>query len=140
MEKFDPDVKAHLQSLAATEGVSGAEILRRAVEREMTDQGEGGALMVMVGGDDRDDADEDIGQVTCVDCGPHTSMFSTPQEIWATHCAGPAFRRGPRRALRRKTRHNLVRLCLYSIYHSGSNETGGAPMSDLPWFKRTLAS
>jgi hypothetical protein len=39
--EIDPDVRAHLQSVGATEGVSGHEFLRRAVEREMNDGGRG---------------------------------------------------------------------------------------------------
>jgi hypothetical protein len=85
--EIDPEVKAYLQSLGATEGVSGAEMLRRAVEREMTDEGEGGALVVIVGGDDRDDEAEDMGEVKCVDCGAsHLDVFYTSGDLGYSLC------------------------------------------------------
>lgn len=85
--EIDPEVKAHLQCLGATEGVSGAEMLHRAVEREMTDEGEGGALVVIVGSDNRADEEEEMGDVKCVDCGAsHLDVFYTSGDLGYSLC------------------------------------------------------
>lgn len=80
--EIDADVKEHLRSIGAMDGISGQEFLRRSVEREMIEVGEGRALAVVVGTDDRDDEDESIVAGDCVDCGAaHLDVFYSSQEL-----------------------------------------------------------
>jgi hypothetical protein len=85
--EIDPDVRAHLQSVGATEGVSGHEFLRRAVEREMMEAGEGGALVVVVGADEREEEEESAVVGKCVTCGAgHLDVFYTSRELGYSLC------------------------------------------------------
>jgi hypothetical protein len=56
--EIDDDVRAVLAADGAPEGISGHEVLRRSVERQMEAEGEGGATVVVIGTDTRDDEEE----------------------------------------------------------------------------------
>jgi hypothetical protein len=62
--EIDDDVRAVLAADGAPEGISGHEVLRRSVERQMEAEGEGGATVVVIGTDTRDDEEDTPTAVT----------------------------------------------------------------------------
>jgi len=89
--EIDDDVRAVLAADVAPERISGHEVLRRSVERQMEAEGEGGATVVVIGADARDDEENTPTAVRptvaapigfCMDCGAkHPDVFFTSREL-----------------------------------------------------------
>ena len=94
--EIDDDVRAVLAEDGAPEGISGHEVFRRSVERQMEGEGEGGATVVVSGTETRDDEEETpTGRYprvatpvdSCVECGAkRPDVFFTSWELGYSLC------------------------------------------------------
>jgi hypothetical protein len=64
VERVEGGETPPLRADGAPEGISGHEVLRRSVERQMEAEGEGGATVVVIGTDTRDDEEDTPTAVT----------------------------------------------------------------------------
>jgi hypothetical protein len=94
--EIDDDVRAVLAADGAPEGISGHEVLRRSVERQMEAEGEGGATVAVIGTETRDDEEDPSTAVihtvaapidSCVECGAkRPDVFFTSWELGYSLC------------------------------------------------------